>query len=492
MQEPNTLSAQILKAVYYPSDDFLSAQLGSRPSQIWRSILEGREVLKQGLIRRIGNGQTTNMWNDNWLPRPNMMRPLAALKENKPEMVSELVDEGARTWNVQMLQEHLLPMDVMIVRRIPLPSTNFEDTWAWSQEKSGNFSVRSAYRMLIDTRNRREAWLDGRPGNSDPAREEKAWAKLWKYRIPSKLRIFAWRLARQSLPTADVAHHRTMAPTNMCSICGWKEDSWRHSLLECRMARCVWVLLDEDLYDRVKSCTEPGAKNWLFVLEDMLTEVEYVKLIVSLWAIWKARRDVIHEDVFQSPFATCSFISNFLHDLSSLDDSMKKMHGGSRAHLPSKWIAPPMGCVKGNVDGAICSARSKCAAAAIFRDDNGVFQGASALVMEGIIEPACVEAMACREALCLAQDLQVASAVIACDSSGVVRSISDGSQAENSMLIKEIRRMMDAAGEVQFRYERRECNIDAHNIARSSLELSPGRHVWLLEPPDYVNITVVE
>lgn len=31
IQEPMMLSAQILKAVYYPTGDFLSAQLGSRP-----------------------------------------------------------------------------------------------------------------------------------------------------------------------------------------------------------------------------------------------------------------------------------------------------------------------------------------------------------------------------------------------------------------------------------------------------------------------------
>nr|TKV91397.1 hypothetical protein SEVIR_9G093950v2 [Setaria viridis] len=29
-------------------------------------------------------------------------------------------------------------------------------------------------------------------------------------------------------------------------------------------------------------------------------------------------------------------------------------------------------------------------------------------------------------------------------------------------------------------------NVDAHNLARSSLYLQAGRHVWLLEPPEGV------
>jgi hypothetical protein len=51
LQVPESLSARVLRAVYFPSGDILSAELGSHPSQIWRSILEGRNTLNIGLIR---------------------------------------------------------------------------------------------------------------------------------------------------------------------------------------------------------------------------------------------------------------------------------------------------------------------------------------------------------------------------------------------------------------------------------------------------------
>lgn len=46
LQNPLTMTARLLKAVYYPACDFLQAPLGSRPSQVWRALIEGRDVLK--------------------------------------------------------------------------------------------------------------------------------------------------------------------------------------------------------------------------------------------------------------------------------------------------------------------------------------------------------------------------------------------------------------------------------------------------------------
>lgn len=39
--ELDSLSAQILKGVYFPEGEFLEANLGSSPSRVWRAILMG-------------------------------------------------------------------------------------------------------------------------------------------------------------------------------------------------------------------------------------------------------------------------------------------------------------------------------------------------------------------------------------------------------------------------------------------------------------------
>lgn len=61
MQEPEYLSARVLKVRYYPNCHLLDATLGSAPSQVWRSILEGRGILSLGLIKQIGSAMNTDI-----------------------------------------------------------------------------------------------------------------------------------------------------------------------------------------------------------------------------------------------------------------------------------------------------------------------------------------------------------------------------------------------------------------------------------------------
>ena len=46
---PDSLVAKILKANYFPADNFLQAKMGSQPSYVWRLILKGRDLLEKGL-----------------------------------------------------------------------------------------------------------------------------------------------------------------------------------------------------------------------------------------------------------------------------------------------------------------------------------------------------------------------------------------------------------------------------------------------------------
>jgi len=78
--------------------------------------------------------------------------------------------------------------------------------------------------MLVLNRERTTAWLDGRPGKSDFRAEEKEWTSLWHVQVPSKIRVFLWRLARQTLLSGDLLHHRKMAQSNICVWALEKED----------------------------------------------------------------------------------------------------------------------------------------------------------------------------------------------------------------------------------------------------------------------------
>lgn len=120
LREPDSLCAKILKAVYFPSVDILDAELGSHPSQVWRAVHAGLSMLKQGLIRRIGDGETTSVWVHSWLPRDNMLCTLYPASNHLAEKVSELIDGPMRQWNQAAVNEHLCPMDAETIMNIPL------------------------------------------------------------------------------------------------------------------------------------------------------------------------------------------------------------------------------------------------------------------------------------------------------------------------------------------------------------------------------------
>ena len=97
LQDESLRGARILKSVYYSAGAVLSAQLGSRPSRIWRAILDRMDVLKQGLIRRIGTSETLEIWNMNWLK--GSLRPVHLWTAHAPKLVSELTDSMTASWN---------------------------------------------------------------------------------------------------------------------------------------------------------------------------------------------------------------------------------------------------------------------------------------------------------------------------------------------------------------------------------------------------------
>jgi hypothetical protein len=156
-------------------------------------------------------------------------------------------------------------MNIEVIGAMPLGTTRFDDFWGWQFERTGVFSVWSAYRMIVNSKVHRGAWLEGTTTGSDHKQEEKDWTALWKVQVPSKIRVFLCRLAKQSIPTNDVRHQRNMAPDSACTLCG-VADSWRHSLLECNMSRSIWALIPERITEHMMKTEEPDAKRWIFAM----------------------------------------------------------------------------------------------------------------------------------------------------------------------------------------------------------------------------------
>jgi hypothetical protein len=105
----DSLVATIMKEKYYPRTDFLEAKLSARPSFAWRSILNSRLLLQQGLIWRVGNGSSIRIWHDNWLPGPVPQKIKSSIRILHSEAkVCELIDTATNWWNFPLIHEVLI------------------------------------------------------------------------------------------------------------------------------------------------------------------------------------------------------------------------------------------------------------------------------------------------------------------------------------------------------------------------------------------------
>jgi ribonuclease HI len=124
---------------------------------------------------------------------------------------------------------------------------------------------------------------------------------------------------------------------------------------------------------------------------------------------------------------------------------------------------------------------------AVCRSEQGEYLGATALVFDGITHPGCLEAMACREALELAADLQTARIHVASDCMEVIQALRVPYMGVFGSILHEVKAKAQQV-QVLFTHEGLECNKETHALARFASSLPVGRHSGLLAPPVGLNL----
>ncbi|VFQ64050.1 unnamed protein product [Cuscuta campestris] len=274
---PDSIVARIFKARYYPKGDFLNAELGSSPSFVWRSILEARHLITNGIGRRIGDGQDTLVWDYPWVwdkDTPYITSPKPPFCPNFK--VSSLIDKETGSWKMDVAREWFSEEDAIRIHRTPL-SPSRKDCWFWAVETHGVYTVKSAYRRLC--------------GEASQVGVFDRWSRLWGLPILPKVQNCVWRCLRGVLPTAIALGTKGVVIDLHCRICGAPEESLEHVFLLCPFALTIWRLLGSrlatGLHDNFFACS-------LSAFSSMSTP-EFAGVAAGIWAIWKARNHACWE-----------------------------------------------------------------------------------------------------------------------------------------------------------------------------------------------------
>lgn len=141
-----------------------------------------------------------------------------------------------------------------------------------------------------------------------------------------------------------------------------------------------------------------------------------------------------------------------------------------------------------NVDAAISRNSERGALSAICRDHTCMFLGASTVIIEDLIDPEALEALACSEGLSLALDLNTQKVQVSTDCLATVKHIQEPFRGQSMVVVEEIKMKLQMIPYSEVIHEKRDCNTEAHVLAKAATSVARGCHLWLTGTPDIICI----
>jgi hypothetical protein len=146
-----------------------------------------------------------------------------------------LIDKSANAWDEAALRSFFYLCDVEEILKIKIPSTPCPDWFAWNYEKADIFTVRSAYRVAL-----RRKYDAGATSTSSSAEGERSiWKLIWTARVPSKVRVFAWKVVKNGLPTNANRKYCHLTQNCCCELCGHSVEDVFHAWINCPHAMAL-------------------------------------------------------------------------------------------------------------------------------------------------------------------------------------------------------------------------------------------------------------
>jgi hypothetical protein len=285
------------------------------PFLTWSAIVHGLNLLKEGMIWRIADGQKVRIWRDNCLPRKEELKVLGDKGQSRLIRFSSLIDAHGE-WDETLIRMTFLPIDAEAILLIKLSDMRLEDFLAWQHENNGLFTIQSAYRLGLRLTQQRS---QGATSSNAPFGYKPIWKLLWKCKIPPKVRIFAWKALSGGLATEANKRRRHIPVSGVCRICGHEQEDVFHVLLKCPHATGLWAAMREvwSIPEWRGGGIDDWLEKWLLSLDARTCD----RVLMIGWRIWFPRNEVTHEKELPSIEGSRRFICSYMHSLADISQA---------------------------------------------------------------------------------------------------------------------------------------------------------------------------
>jgi ribonuclease HI len=482
---PNSLIARIMKYKYFPECSILEASIRDKPSFAWRSIQSACELLKEGLVWRIGNGKKAKVWQDKWVPKSSTGKVFSApriLDQNAT--VCELFDASGRSWNQFLLDQLFSVEEGRNIRTIPISLSNQEDRLIWRGTAKGVFSVKSAYHLQKELENSQLA------ENSSRRQDSVIWKYIWKLNIPNTEKVFFWRACQNILPTRENLKRRKIITDAKCLVCEREVESTAHILWHCLSTQDVWggasIIFQKSQFQE---------DDFFKIAEGMMnrcTMDEFQHFVVMTRRIWLRRNKLLHEGIFSHPDSVVSHATEALREYHQVQAATQSVETPAGPPPTGKWEAPPLGWHKVNWDAALGKQQGRMGSGVVVRDHLGRVVAARSVTRQGDFEPAAAEAMAAFLAMQTAHEMGIQTVWFEGDAKEITNAVNSRTTDWSPIghLVDDLRLELSKFPTWKMTHVRRENNQAAHMLARRATS-EVMDHRWTHCFPDCINETIV-
>ncbi|XP_073037138.1 uncharacterized protein [Primulina eburnea] len=336
-------------------------------SPTWRRLLRIRPRAEPGIRWRVGFGDVS-FWDDIWFG-DTALSSQCEVRGGRDVRVFHFLSEGA--WDFDLLCAVVVPSVAEAITLTPI-ALGEPDLALWIHSSDGAFSIRSAWE-LVRLR--------------DPVSD--ILTPCWDRWLRPTMSFFLWRFWHQWLPVDDILQRRGFELASRCQCCDMSE-TFTHVFIDGPIARSVWHFFGAIFRVRIP-CTG-DLRLFLSAWKINLRwkpggHVKEFLPFIILWFLWTARNDAKHRQLRISGETVKSQILSYLrlahaafivkpkHWLGAFEAarSLGIFVGFQRTHRLAivRWLCPPPGCFKLNVDGSSRGNPGESSVGGVVRDSSG-------------------------------------------------------------------------------------------------------------------------
>uniref|UniRef100_A0A803NK25 Reverse transcriptase n=1 Tax=Cannabis sativa TaxID=3483 RepID=A0A803NK25_CANSA len=472
-KSPDSLLSLVLKARYFPNTSILDAGPGHSPSYTWRSILWGRDLMKQGLIWKVGDGSTIRTIEDHWLPH-SRIKSYSSLPPSESTLSFFLSPSGA--WDPIKLHQFFDEQTIDHILDVPISGNGCSDDLIWSRNSSGIFTVKSAYHLAVTSRDI--------PSSSSFDQCKRFWSKIWSSSVPSKVKHLVWRVLSNSVPVASLLFFRHIISSPVCPLCHSEWETVEHAFLGCVNVKKAWK--HSPLFQFYSNNKGLSIYDFIALAMDILDKSDCAIFFCFIWLLWNHRNNLYHNKKLLPPWHLYDQAVSYLLEYEHANLPGFKPENVNFRCIGQVQLSQQEGW-RVSTDAGVSNSDRKHSLGVVVTDEKDDIKAGLIIPIVGSVPPEVAEAKAVLAAISWVQATKLPVNILQTDCKSIIDKVYN-TNCHNSVvndLVMCIRNSLLFSPNLVITHVPRELNKTAHVCARVGLGLD-NECIWNGSLPSFV------